>query len=185
MYIGWVGSALLAYPTSERTTGRERLEQRPEEDHRRMHLLVCGYGFVRSLGRRCMVSACNGLLHRGLLPIAQHHHQKKQAAPHSEMDCGHDMAQMMDCAMSCCQTSENPLVTAVAFVLPDATSLRVALRLSALLTLCRHLRFHGHLSLFLLRLASRTPCKSRCPPTDLIGSFRDSASRCRSFGENL
>ena len=68
MYIGWAVSALLAYPTSERTTGRERLEQRPEEDRRRMHLLVCGYGFVRSLGRRCMVSACNGLLHRGLLP---------------------------------------------------------------------------------------------------------------------
>ena len=55
-------------------------------------------------------------------PISQHHHQKKQATPHSEMDCGHDMAQMMDCAMSCCQTSENPLVTALAFVLPDATS---------------------------------------------------------------
>jgi len=55
-------------------------------------------------------------------PISQHHHQKKQAAPHSEMDCGHDMAQMMDCSMSCCQTSENPLVTAVAFVLPNANS---------------------------------------------------------------
>src|SRR6266404_3099944 len=52
--------------------------------------------------------------------------------------------------------------------------LRLASRLSALLTLCRHFRFHGRLSLFLLRLASRTPCKSRCPPTDLIGSFRDS-----------
>ena len=54
-------------------------------------------------------------------PIAQHHHQKKQASPHSEMDCGHDMGEMMDCSMSCCQMSENPLVTAVAFVLPDVT----------------------------------------------------------------
>jgi hypothetical protein len=54
-------------------------------------------------------------------PIAQHHHQKKQASPHSEMDCGHDMGEMMDCSMSCCQVSENPLVTALAFVLPDVT----------------------------------------------------------------
>jgi hypothetical protein len=53
-------------------------------------------------------------------PIAQHHHQKKQASPHAEMDCGHDMGEMMSCAMSCCQNSEKPLVTAVAFVLPDA-----------------------------------------------------------------
>ena len=55
-------------------------------------------------------------------PIAQHHHQKKQVSPHSEMDCGHDMGEMMDCSMSCCQRSENPLVTAVAFVMPDVTS---------------------------------------------------------------
>ncbi len=51
-------------------------------------------------------------------PIAQHHHQKKQASPHAEMDCGHDMGEMMNCSMSCCQNSEKPLVTAVAFVLP-------------------------------------------------------------------
>ena len=35
------------------------------------------------------------------------------------MDCGHDMGEMMDCSMSCCEGSEKPLVTAVAFVLPD------------------------------------------------------------------
>jgi hypothetical protein len=51
-------------------------------------------------------------------PIAQHHHQKKQASPHSDMDCGHEMSEMMDCSMSCYQDSEKPLVTAVAFVLP-------------------------------------------------------------------
>jgi len=55
-------------------------------------------------------------------PIAQHHHQKKQASPHSDMDCGHDMGEMMDCSMSCCQDSEKPLVTAVAFVLPRLAS---------------------------------------------------------------
>jgi len=53
-------------------------------------------------------------------PIEQHHHQKKQAAPHADMDCGHEMGEMTKCALSCCQNSEQPLVTAVAFVLPDA-----------------------------------------------------------------
>jgi len=38
------------------------------------------------------------------------------------MDCGHDMGEMMNCSMSCCQGSEKPLVTAVAFVLPDMAS---------------------------------------------------------------
>jgi len=61
------------------------------------------------------MSCCTG----DYCPIAQHHHQKKQASPHSEMDCGHDMGEMMNCAMSCCESSEKPLVTAVAFVLPD------------------------------------------------------------------
>jgi hypothetical protein len=55
-------------------------------------------------------------------PIAHHHHSKKQAARHGEMDCGHDMGEMMNCSMSCCQSSEMPLVTAVAFVLPDSSS---------------------------------------------------------------
>jgi hypothetical protein len=54
-------------------------------------------------------------------PIAAHHHQKKQASPHSDMYCGHAMGEMMNCSMSCCQNSEQPIVTAVAFVLPDAT----------------------------------------------------------------
>jgi len=54
-------------------------------------------------------------------PIAQHHHPKRPAS-HSEMDCGHDMGEMMDCSMSCCPRSENPLVTAIAFVLPHMIS---------------------------------------------------------------
>ena len=64
------------------------------------------------------MACCNG----DSCPIAQHHHQKKQAAPHSEMDCGHDMGEMMDCSMSCCRGSENPLVTSIAFVLPHVSS---------------------------------------------------------------
>jgi hypothetical protein len=60
------------------------------------------------------MSCCTG----DYCPIAaHHHHQKKQAAPHSDMDCGHDMGEMMNCSISCCQGSERPLVTAVAFVL--------------------------------------------------------------------
>src|SRR5260370_34398039 len=50
-------------------------------------------------------------------PIAQHHHQKKQASPHSDMDCGDDIRQMMDFSVSCWQRSEEPLGTAVALVL--------------------------------------------------------------------
>jgi hypothetical protein len=55
-------------------------------------------------------------------PIAPHHHQKKQASPPRDMDCGHDMGETMDCSMSCCQDSEKPLVTAVAFMLPHLVS---------------------------------------------------------------
>src|SRR6267154_30456 len=53
-------------------------------------------------------------------PLTQHHHEKKQTSPHAEIDCGHDMGtdEMMNCTMSCCQTSDKPLVTAVAFVVP-------------------------------------------------------------------
>jgi len=51
-------------------------------------------------------------------PIPQHHHGRKAPAQHSHMDCEHDMGEMMHCSMSCCQSSEKPLATAVAFVLP-------------------------------------------------------------------
>jgi hypothetical protein len=64
------------------------------------------------------MACCTG----DLCPIAQHHHPKRQASPHSDMDCGHDMGEMMACSMSCCQDSEKPLVTAVAFVLPHPLS---------------------------------------------------------------
>jgi hypothetical protein len=36
------------------------------------------------------------------------------------MACEHGMSDMMNCSMACCENSEKPLVTAVAFVLPDA-----------------------------------------------------------------
>lgn len=49
----------------------------------------------------------------------KHHHQKKQAAPHPDMDCGHDMGEVINCSMECCDSSEKPVATAIAFVLPD------------------------------------------------------------------
>jgi hypothetical protein len=56
-------------------------------------------------------------------PIAEHHHhhQEKQAPP-AGMDCVHDIgaSEVMNCSMSCCQNSEKPLATAVAFVLPNS-----------------------------------------------------------------
>ena len=63
-------------------------------------------------------------------PIAQHHHQKKPASAQPEMDCGHELGEMMNCSMSCCQRSENPLVTAVAFVLPEVSSTSVSTAVS-------------------------------------------------------
>ncbi len=56
-------------------------------------------------------------------PIAAHHHRQKAPAPqHSHMDCEHGAGEMMNCSMSCCESSEKPLVTAVAFVVPDLVS---------------------------------------------------------------
>ncbi|HXN52701.1 MAG TPA: hypothetical protein VN943_12265 [Candidatus Acidoferrum sp.] len=56
-------------------------------------------------------------------PIPQHHHrQQAPSSEHADMDCEHDMGEMMNCSMSCCQNSEKPLVTAVAFVLPHLVS---------------------------------------------------------------
>ena len=47
---------------------RERLEPSEEENRDRMGMLVCGFGFVRSVGGRRLVGARDELLHRGVLP---------------------------------------------------------------------------------------------------------------------
>lgn len=67
-------------------------------------------------------------------PIAQHHHQKKQAAHHAGMACEHDnmgLGEMTNCSMSCCQDSDRPLVTAVAFVLPNLANFPAAISTTA------------------------------------------------------
>jgi hypothetical protein len=52
-------------------------------------------------------------------PIAAHHHHKAPAEPAHEMDCGHGMSSLMSCTMSCCETTDRPMVTSLAFPLPD------------------------------------------------------------------
>jgi hypothetical protein len=51
-------------------------------------------------------------------PVPEHHHHKSPAAPANHMDCGHDMAGMMACSVSCCHDSDRSAVTSIAFVLP-------------------------------------------------------------------
>lgn len=38
------------------------------------------------------------------------------------MDCGHEMASMTACTMSCCQNPDHSAITSVAFVLPQSVS---------------------------------------------------------------
>jgi hypothetical protein len=56
----------------------------------------------------------------GYCNIPNHHHQKAPANSSASEDCGHGLA-LMKCSMSCCQDSDKPVVTSVAFVLPTAT----------------------------------------------------------------
>lgn len=56
-------------------------------------------------------------------PIKAHHHKNSPASSENHMDCGHDMTEMSSCDMSCCQNTERPAVTSMAFVLPAALSL--------------------------------------------------------------
>jgi hypothetical protein len=56
----------------------------------------------------------------GQCPIPAHHHQKTPAAPANHMECGHEMAGMTACSMSCCHDSDRSLVASIAFVLPPS-----------------------------------------------------------------
>jgi hypothetical protein len=51
-------------------------------------------------------------------PIPSHHHQKTPPAPAQHMNCGHEMTGMTACSISCCQTTDRPMVVSLAFVLP-------------------------------------------------------------------
>jgi hypothetical protein len=56
-------------------------------------------------------------------PIKEHHRQRLPAPPENHMDCGHEMAGLSACTMSCCQNPDRPAITSVAFVLPPAVSI--------------------------------------------------------------
>lgn len=58
----------------------------------------------------------------GRCPISGHHPSQAPAAPSSPMDCGHAMAGMASCSISCCQSLERPAVTPLAFLLPSPAS---------------------------------------------------------------
>ncbi|MBZ5702992.1 MAG: hypothetical protein LAN84_14250 [Acidobacteriia bacterium] len=54
----------------------------------------------------------------GRCPISGHHPSQAPAAPGSPMDCGHAMAGMGSCSISCCESPERAAVTPLAFLLP-------------------------------------------------------------------
>ena len=58
----------------------------------------------------------------GYCPLAENHRSKAPAAPSSPKNCGHDMAGMASCSMSCCQSPDRPAVTPFAFLLPSPIS---------------------------------------------------------------
>jgi len=65
--------------------------------------------------------------------IPRHHHQnQKLPAPGSAgaMDCGHDLSGMTACSMACCQDQDQPVVTAVVFVLPHPVSALAAIKVT-------------------------------------------------------
>jgi hypothetical protein len=61
------------------------------------------------------MSCCNG----DHCNIPQHHHQKTATQPASHKDCDHGAGGLMACSMSCCQNPDQPIVSAMIFVLPQ------------------------------------------------------------------
>ena len=59
-------------------------------------------------------------------PILQHHHRQiAPASPSSKpahADCEHELSQGMNCSIACCENSEKPVVTPVAFTLPHTAA---------------------------------------------------------------
>jgi len=119
-HIGWAVSAVLAYHASYRAGYVNASSQNRTRIAAAWVCLCAAVALYAPLAGGAWSAHAMACCTGDHCPIAQHHHQKKQALPHEEMDCGHDMGEMMNCSMSCCQNSEKPLVTAVAFVLPDA-----------------------------------------------------------------
>jgi len=77
----------------------------------------------------------------GQCPIPAHHHQKTPAAPADHMDCGHEMAGMTACSMSCCHDSDRSLVASMAFVLPPSAVAAEATAIKSPIELTKPLDF--------------------------------------------
>jgi hypothetical protein len=63
------------------------------------------------------MACCTG----GYCNIPKHHHSKAPADSTAGENCGHGMAGIMDCSMSCCRNPDKAVVASVTFVLPPAT----------------------------------------------------------------
>jgi len=75
-------------------------------------------------------------------PIPEHNHHKSPAAPPSNhMDCGHEMAGMMACSMSCCHDSDRSAVASIAFVLPPVIVARESAAITSLVQFATTLDF--------------------------------------------
>jgi hypothetical protein len=77
----------------------------------------------------------------GQCPIPAHHHQKTPAAPANHMDCGHEMAGMMACSLSCCHDSDRSLIASIAFVLPLSAAAAKAIASKSPIELAKPLDF--------------------------------------------
>jgi len=77
----------------------------------------------------------------GQCPIPAHHHQKTPAAPADHMDCGHEMAGMTACSMSCCHDSDRSPVASIAFVLPQSVAVAPSAAVTSPIALVKPLDF--------------------------------------------
>jgi hypothetical protein len=79
-------------------------------------------------------------------PIPGHHHQRAPAAPANHFDCGHEIAPMAACTMSCCQNPDRPVITSVVFVLPARFTLSAPAGFKSAIELLKSLDLPGSIA---------------------------------------
>lgn len=70
-------------------------------------------------------------------PIHGHHHMQRPASPGHAMDCGHEMAAMGKCSISCCHNPDRPAVAPFIFVLPAPVTVSATATFESLTALSR------------------------------------------------
>lgn len=70
----------------------------------------------------------------GQCPIHGHLHSETSSVPERAMDCGHEMAAVTSCSMSCCHNPERPALTPVIFLLPAPVTVSAATNFEVLVT---------------------------------------------------